>query len=165
VKYFVKRYAESNKLPLPEIPAPLLSTLKSRDWPGNVRELENTIERLIVLADNGHLSEEHLHIDKPRLQSRHPKHPANGPQDVESLVRQLVKLGVQSPLPAGTKLYDFLVGGVEKELINQVMRLCGNVKITAADRLGINRNTLHKKLEEYERTDALEPAQPPTNGV
>jgi two-component system response regulator AtoC len=35
-------------------------------------------------------------------------------------------------------------------LIAQVMAACDNVQIKAAARLGINRNTLHKKLKEYE---------------
>jgi Nif-specific regulatory protein len=38
---------------------------------------------------------------------------------------------------------------LERELIEAVMRECGGTKVTAALRLGINRNTLHKKWEEY----------------
>jgi DNA-binding protein Fis len=45
-------------------------------------------------------------------------------------------------------LYDRLVRGVEKELLEQVMPICDNVLVKAAARLGINRNTLHKKLSE-----------------
>jgi DNA-binding NtrC family response regulator len=67
-------------------------------------------------------------------------------------------------------LHPFLVDGLERELIEEVMRQCGDVQIKAADRLGINRNTLHKKLEQ-DRTDdaraaaALTPAEPSTNGA
>ena len=42
-----------------------------------------------------------------------------------------------------------IVNRVERELIAQVMASCDGVQTKAADRLGINRNTLHKKLEEY----------------
>ena len=38
---------------------------------------------------------------------------------------------------------------VERELIAQVMQSCGSVQTKAATKLGINRNTLHKKLKEY----------------
>ena len=48
------------------------------------------------------------------------------------------------------KLFELLVSGVERELIEQVMQLCDNVQVKAAARLGINRNTLHKKLGEFE---------------
>ena len=51
------------------------------------------------------------------------------------------------------KLYDFLVGGLERELIEEVMRQYGNTQVKAAERLGINRNTLHKKLEQFKEDD------------
>jgi transcriptional regulator with PAS, ATPase and Fis domain len=152
-RFFLRRYAETNKVTVPEMTSEVITALKRYDWPGNVRELENTIERLIVLSGNGHLDSKFLNFNRPRVQLRSAKG-ANS-TDVDSLIRTLVKAGVQSPMPQGMKLYDFLVGGLERELINQVMKLCGNVKITAADRLGINRNTLHKKLEEYERGNAI----------
>jgi Nif-specific regulatory protein len=80
-------------------------------------------------------------------------------------MKQLVRAGVQTPLPAGTELHEFLVGGLERELIEHVLRLCDGVQIKAAARLGINRNTLHKKVESYQKADALaeggEPAPDP----
>jgi DNA-binding protein Fis len=42
-----------------------------------------------------------------------------------------------------------IVNRVERELIAQVMTQAESVQIKAAERLGINRNTLHKKLKEY----------------
>jgi len=65
------------------------------------------------------------------------------------LIQQLVRVGIQS-LPADEgRLYERLVGGVERELIEQVMQICENIQVKAATRLGINRNTLHKKLMEF----------------
>lgn len=157
-RFFAKRYADQNKLPAtPELTPEVVAALKSYDWPGNVRELENTIERLIVLSDNGHLSAEHLRPNRPRVAGRGGRAGATG--DVPGLIRSLIRAGVQSPLPAGKKLYHYLVGGVERELIEQVLRQCDGVQIKAADRLGINRNTLHKKLEEFAADDAR--AEPP----
>ena len=46
-------------------------------------------------------------------------------------------------------MYTKIVNRVERELITQVMASCDNVQIKAAARLGINRNTLHKKLKEH----------------
>ena len=51
--------------------------------------------------------------------------------------------------PTANDLYDRIVGRVERELIQQVLQSCDRVQIKAAARLGINRNTLHKKLSEY----------------
>jgi len=46
------------------------------------------------------------------------------------------------------------VGGLERELIEEVLRQCDGVQVAAADRLGINRNTLHKKRELFAKEDA-----------
>jgi DNA-binding protein Fis len=46
-------------------------------------------------------------------------------------------------------LYERVVSQVERELIQQVLKSCQGVQTKAATRLGINRNTLHKKIEEY----------------
>ena len=55
-------------------------------------------------------------------------------------------------------VYTKIVNRVERKLIEQVMAACDNVQTKAAGRLGINRNTLHKKLKEYglEGGDAAE---------
>jgi Nif-specific regulatory protein len=140
-RFFLQRYCEANKLPSPELNGDVLAELKSHDWPGNVRELENAIERLIVLSE-GELDRGNLRLERPRT--------ARDTQDVPGLIRSLVKAGLRSPLPPGTKLYHFLVGGLEKELIEQMLKLCDGVQLKAAERLGINRNTLHKKLDEFE---------------
>jgi Nif-specific regulatory protein len=135
-----------NRRDVPELTPEATQALLAYDWPGNVRELENTIERLVVLSDGKSFPSGLLKFGKPKyaLRSRRP-----AGDDVPSLVRRLVEVGARTPPPGGLKLYDFLVGGVERELIEQVMRQCDEVKVTAADRLGINRNTLHKKLEQY----------------
>jgi Nif-specific regulatory protein len=46
------------------------------------------------------------------------------------------------------------VDGLERALIEEVMRECGGTQIKAAERLGINRNTLHKKWEQYKAEGA-----------
>ena len=47
------------------------------------------------------------------------------------------------------QVHSQIVEQVEKELIAQVLALCGGVQTKAATKLGINRNTLHKKIKEY----------------
>ena len=152
-RFFLKRYAEANRLPqLPDFTPELLAALLAHHWPGNVRELENAIERLVVLSGDGALKPEYLLTERPRLGSAHKS--ANGqslPTDYAGLLQAVVKLGLQQPLPGGAKLYDFVVGGVEKELIELVMKQQGNNQTKAAERLGINRNTLYKKVTDYEK--------------
>ena len=51
--------------------------------------------------------------------------------------------------PPGERLYDRVIAAVERELIDQVMQQCDHVQVKAAQRLGMNRNTLHQKLKEF----------------
>jgi len=151
-QFFLKRYADTHKCPVPDLTAPVIEALKSHDWPGNVRELENTLERLVVMADGGTIPPEMLRFGRPRYSLR-PMKGATAANDVPTLIRNLVRAGLQTPLPRGLKgFHPFLVDGLERELIEEVMRQLGGTQIKAAERLGINRNTLHKKLEQF-RTD------------
>ncbi|OWK43541.1 sigma-54 interaction domain-containing protein [Fimbriiglobus ruber] len=166
--FFLKKYIDQNKLSIPADLSPeLTAALKVHDWPGNVRELENAIERLLVLSDNGHLAPELLRLDRPRVTTRVTTK-GGGPvgHDVPSLIRALVRAGVSSAMPSDVRLYDFVVGGVERELIEQVMRQFDGVRVKAANRLGINRNTLHKKLDEFKLEDQKNElgAPPPPDG-
>jgi len=149
IDHFLHRYAEQHKCPVPELTPAVVQALQSHDWPGNVRELENTLERLIVLADGGTITPDLLRFTRPRLAPRSSLGRSATPDDVPSLIQALVRAGLRAPRPAGVELYEYLVNGLERELIEAVMRECGGTKVTAALRLGINRNTLHKKWEEY----------------
>ncbi len=154
-QFFLKRYSEVQKCPMPELAPGTIDGLKAHDWPGNVRELENTLERLIVLADGGAITPDLLRFGRPRYSLRTNRGSASaGNNDVQGLIRSLVRVGIQSPLPAGLKLHPYLVDGLERELIEEVMRQCDSVQVKAAERLGINRNTLHKKAEQYRQDDA-----------
>jgi Nif-specific regulatory protein len=160
-QYFLRRYAEQHKCPVPELTPAVIEGLKSHDWPGNVRELENALERLIVLADGGPITPELLRFTRPKYALRSTRGAGAVPTDVPSLIRALVRAGMHAPRPAGKELHEFLVHGLERELIEEVMRECGGTKVTAALRLGINRNTLHKKWEEYQAATSRDAAAPP----
>ena len=89
---------------------------------------------------------------------------ARGGGDLASLIRQLVRAGIDS-LPDGA-LHEKVVEAVERELIEEVVRQCSGVQVTAAKKLGINRNTLHKKVSDYAGDVPKPPAtEPPANPV
>ena len=146
-RFFLERYSEENRRDPPELTAEILGVLQAHDWPGNVRELENYIERLVVLSDRGPLNLDMA--TPPGKGGRRLRPTGSRGYDVAGLIQQLVRVGIQSLPPEDGKLFDRLVGGVERELIEQVMQLCDNVQVKAASRLGINRNTLHKKISEF----------------
>jgi Nif-specific regulatory protein len=138
-----------------------IDALLEHDWPGNVRELENTLERLTVFADGGPITPELLRFGRARPVIRGPR---GAPADVPSLIHSLVRAGMHAPRPDALTLHKFLVDGVERELIEEVLRESGDNQVKAALRLGINRNTLHKKREEYKKADAEGTAEAPATG-
>ncbi len=149
-RYFLELHAEEHQCDAPELTSEMVRLLQSYDWPGNVRELENYMERALILSAGKALTPDL--VGQPGRAERRWRPLKSRGGDLQGLIQQLVRLGIQA-LPDGT-LNDRVVGAVERELIEQVLQLCGGVQVTAAKRLGINRNTLHKKVEDYERLDA-----------
>jgi DNA-binding NtrC family response regulator len=146
-RHFLGIYSEENRREAPELSADVLKALQEYDWPGNVRELENYIERAVVLADGQPLTPQVL---IPLGRGGRRLRPGGRATDLQALIQNLVHVGIQGAPAEQGRLYERLVGGVERELIEQVMQLCDNVQIKAAARLGINRNTLHKKMTEFQ---------------
>ena len=105
---------------------------------------ENTIERGVVLSHGQPMNWEAMQPGHETA-CRARKGKAN---DLEGMIEKLVRLALQKLEPDANNLYDRLVRGVEKELLEQVLPLCDNILVKAAARLGINRNTLHKKINE-----------------
>jgi transcriptional regulator with PAS, ATPase and Fis domain len=153
-RFFLARYSEENRRDPPELSQEVLKVLLAHDWPGNVRELENHIERAVVLSDGRALTADLLAPPRPRQRAPGPAG-ARG-NDLANLIQHLVRVGIQT-LPEGT-LDQRIVGGVERELIEQVMQQCDRVQVKAAKRLGINRNTLYKKVTEFNKDEGEPPA-------
>jgi DNA-binding NtrC family response regulator len=146
VHFFLNRYCEENRRDAPEPCAQFMEAILAYDWPGNVRELENYIERATVLSGGGPITPELLSLPGPGDRRLQPGGMRGN--DVQDLIAQLARVGIQTITSEDGRLYECLVGGLERELIEQVMHLCDNIQIKAANRLGLNRNTLHKKLSE-----------------
>jgi len=151
-RFFLERYSQENRRETPLLSSALLQALQNYDWPGNVRELENCIERAVVLTEGKALELEALSLPGKGARRWGSARPRGG--DWQNLIRQLVRAGVDSIPPEDGKLFQRLVGGVERELIEQVMHLCDHVQVKASARLGINRNTLHKKVREFSPTES-----------
>jgi two-component system, NtrC family, response regulator AtoC len=156
VDHFVLKYAEETKR------APLLVTraaleyLQAYRWPGNVRELENYVERAVVLAEGTELTPELL---PPMVRGLAPPRNIQSTKsnDLPTAADQFVRGAMQFVGPGDDDLYDRIVSRVEQSLIDVVLAECNNVQVKAAQRLGINRNTLSKKMRDYH----LGPETPP----
>jgi two-component system nitrogen regulation response regulator GlnG len=122
-----------------------LDRLVGHDWPGNVRELENVVQRAMVMATSGVILPEHLPIG-PVSAAASVAIDATLEEIIERKLLECVR-GLREH--ASANLYDLMVGLVEKPLLRAVLRETGGNQVRAAQILGINRNTLRKKLTEH----------------
>ena len=147
VTHFLDIYNEQNDRYVVHIDPKAMEALQQYTWPGNVRELQNYIERSVVMALGDELT---LGLLPEVVRSgRQPRSPGSRALDFESLTEELVYRGLNGSDTSEGNLHGHIVDRVEREVISQVMSSCSNVQIKAAAKLGINRNTLHKKLKQY----------------
>lgn len=147
VRFFVESYSSANKQRPMEFSAAALQLLSRYNWPGNVRELQNYVERALVLTSNSSIDVDDLpeHVrGLPAVRTARAK-----TDSIESLCAELVSRTVADADPDSNELYGAAVSCVEREVILQVLRQCQGVQTRTATRLGINRNTLHKKIDEH----------------
>jgi two-component system nitrogen regulation response regulator GlnG len=143
VEHFLSKYSE--QLGDRGVAPDALDRLVGHEWPGNVRELENVVQRAIVMATNGVILPEHLPIG-PVSAAASVAVDATLEEIIERKLLDCVR-GLRSH--ASANLYDLMVGLVEKPLLRAVLRETGGNQVRAAQILGINRNTLRKKLTEH----------------
>ncbi len=147
VTHFLNFYNEKNDRYVAHIEQRALDAMQRYCWPGNVRELQNYVERAVVMAQGDELTFELL--PEAVRTGRQPKSLGPRTMTFEELTEELVVQGLAAAGEAADDLHGSIVNRVEREVISQVMAKCDSVQIKAAARLGINRNTLHKKLKEY----------------
>jgi len=127
----------------------------SYDWPGNVREMENAIKRAVLLSPDQILTP----TDFPDITGSGSSANLQQHESLEVLVaRKLDNSLVQMNLQEMDNLYEMVLHQVERPLINIVLQKTRGNQIKAAEILGINRNTLRKKIKilgiEVKRGDA-----------
>ena len=128
-----------------------IEAMKRYAWPGNVRELENLVRRLAALYPQDEITDEIIDMelrtaDRPTTQSSGVPDDLSIGQAVEQyLQRYFRSFGDEVP-PAG--LYQRILEEVEHPLILASMTATRGNQIKAAELLGLNRNTLRKKIRE-----------------
>lgn len=123
--FFLRKYSEQYSCEPPSLPASTLSRLMAYEWPGNVRELENFVERAVVLQAGGGSGT--IAFEPPTAPS-----------------------GAGQPDILGHALdHGWTLTQLEKEYILRTLERVRWRKTEAAQRLGIDRRTLYRKLKEY----------------
>ena len=110
----------------------------SYDWPGNVRELENTIERAVLLEIS-----DVLQVDNPAL------------SDLHSAGKGYTLDSDDNSMPALTSASTEILSleEIEKQALVHALEVTDNNITKAAQALGINRVTIHRKLRKYNMLD------------
>ena len=144
------RAAQREGEPVKSISPDAIRLMQGYSWPGNVRELENLVRRLVALYADESISREIVQAEL-NLSDRQTMQNASGPVDVstavETHVAQLLREHEPRLPPAG--LYQRVLDKVEAPLIAMVLNACGGNQIKASELLGLNRNTLRKKIRAH----------------
>ena len=138
-QFFTDKYSKANGLGTLTVSSNALSQLKSYHWPGNVRELENTIHRGVLLAVDGEIKPESIHL--------------NGTGQTASSNRNTL-----SGEGGGINLVGKTVAEVEQGLIIETLEHCLGNRTHAANILGISIRTLRNKLKQYTEQGVTVPA-------
>lgn len=146
VNHFLTAYNEANDRYVTHLGDSVIELMQAYSWPGNVRELQNYVERAVVMAEGDIFSADLL---PEEVRCGTARRRSSQTTNVDDLTTQVVRTGLRSANTEAANLHAAIVGRVERELIVQMMQACNQVQTKAATRLGINRNTLHKKLKEF----------------
>jgi two-component system, NtrC family, nitrogen regulation response regulator GlnG len=148
VRHFLRK-AEEEGLPAKHLDTEALDILRHHRWPGNVRELENLIRRLAVLH-----SGEAIPAAAIAAELKEPVRSSidEGEETVSlsaAVERHLTKYfeghGDRLPPPG---LYDRVLQEIERPLLSICLAATRGNQIRAAHLLGLNRNTLRKKIRD-----------------
>ena len=140
--------AHREGLPAKTIDQGALDRLKAHAWPGNVRELENLIRRMCALYAEDVISARIVERELREETSRSTA--GEGPISLSTLVERHLAADFASQ-PDGVPprgLYDRVLEEVEAPLIRLTLAATRGNQIRAAEILGLNRNTLRKKIHD-----------------
>ena len=152
-RHFLERAAQEG-LPRKTLADDATQLLMVYHWPGNVRELQNMMQRLAVLSRENVITGEILRNMLPleAVPADYAAPPDHLAHAVRDWARRQLGVGIGQP---NRNLHDDLLAVIEPILLQEVLATVDGNQIRAAGLLGINRNTLRKKLTDY----GLDPLQ------
>ena len=150
VRHFFAQVAAEG-LPHKRLDDSALERLKSYRWPGNVRELENLVRRLAALYSQEMIGIEVIEAELAETSAAPAPEQEKGESltgSVERHLRDYFSAHREGLPPPG--LYDRILREVERPLLSLSLGATRGNQIKAAQLLGLNRNTLRKKLRELD---------------
>jgi two-component system nitrogen regulation response regulator GlnG len=150
-RHFLDR-ARADGLGLKLLDQGALDQLRRHRWPGNVREMENLMRRLAALCPDETIGAAAIAAE---LAEAAPAEPAPAPAGQEPLAHAIERhirafLAAHEGGPGPMDVYDSVIAEVERPLIRLTLAATRGNQIKAAAMLGLNRNTLRKKIRDLE---------------
>lgn len=133
-----------------------LDKLSAYSWPGNVAELRDVVRRLSLRRGGGQVELSDVEAVLPPVEERVPVEQLSFEEMVRAKIRALLQRMEGYPIE---DLYEEVISRVERPLIELVLERTGNNQLKAAEILGLNRNTLRKKIAT--RNVSVADAAPP----
>jgi two-component system, NtrC family, nitrogen regulation response regulator GlnG len=128
--------------------------LETWSWPGNVRELENVMRRIAALSPDPIITADTIRRELFRERAVPLSTPNLGDnEDLESVARVAITRLIGQATAAGkplSDLHEIVIAAVERPLFELALRETRGNQIKAAEILGLNRNTLRKRLATLE---------------
>jgi DNA-binding NtrC family response regulator len=124
-RYFLRKYNQENRKNIADFAPEVLEFLMKYPWPGNVRELENAVEHSVVIAQGNLITLEHLPV-------------------------LLKKSACSECLPSEHSACT--LNEVEKQHLLKTLQATDWNHTQAAQKLGISRSTLHRKIAQHNIT-------------
>jgi len=171
-EHFIGKYAEANGVPAPALSPEALAALQAHPWPGNVRELENTMHRAVLLAFDGVVRPDAIHLRAPKPAPADGGAATEPSGKAENAAAALADPQGEPQNEPGrddsggdnentadvSGLVGRTVADVERDLILNTLEHCLGNRTHAANILGISIRTLRNKLKAYSQEGVRVPA-------
>jgi two-component system nitrogen regulation response regulator GlnG len=148
-EYFVARAAREMGARATALSPRATAALKAYDWPGNVRELENTVMRAALLAPGTTIQADDIELHRAAPPGAGRAAGRDG-AELKDLIAERIAAWLDNPGGEEPRdLYERMVAELERPLIELALKRAGGNQVKAARMLGLNRNTLRKKITDH----------------
>ena len=158
-RHFLDR-ARADGLPTKSLDQSAIDAMRAHRWPGNVRELENLMRRLAALWPDEVITADAVHPEL--VENHHAEHmsaepgvavsESAGPEPLSRAVERHIRtfLTAYRDSDGASDIYEQVLAEVERPLIQMTLQATRGNQIKAALMLGLNRNTLRKKIRDLD---------------
>ena len=144
--------AEAEGMPVKSFVPEAMSRLQNYRWPGNVRELENLVQRLTALYSQDVISVEIVEAELAHAAPGASESTGTEEESLSDAIERHLRTyfsAHRDGLPTAG-LYDRILHEMERPLITLSLEATRGNQVRASTLLGLNRNTLRKKIRELD---------------